>query len=152
MASVASALVVTGPMVARAQRPTVAVPSESAHVMIVGTDYAFVQLPTTLSAGPTLFAFENHGLKRHEMSMVLLKPGVAVDSLIRAGRVGAVSSRAVSDSIIGLLLARPGERSGGQLYVNLLSGRTYAVICTLRDTPDAPPHAELGMVGNFRVR
>jgi hypothetical protein len=120
--------------------------------MVVGTEYTFVQLPTTLGAGPMLFAFENHGLKRHEMSVVLLKPGVAVDSLIAGGRVGAVGSRAVSDSIIGLLLARPCERSGGQLYVNLVRGRTYLVICTLRDTPDARPYAELGMVGSFRVR
>ena len=124
---------------------------QPARVTVIGTDYAFIQLPTTLSAGPTLFAFENHGAKRHEMSIALLKPGIAVESLVAGGERASVSSRAVSDSIIGLLLARPGEHSGGQLYANLVAGRTYVVICTLRDTPDAHQHADLGMVGSFRV-
>ena len=135
-----------------AQRPAPATTAEPAHVMVVGADYAFIQLPTTLGPGPTLFAFENHGAKRHEMSIALLKPGVDVASLVGPGDRPAVSARAVSDSIIGLLIARPGERSGGQLYANLLPGRTYAVVCTLRDTPDAHQHIDLGMYGSFQVR
>src|SRR5689334_10312258 len=47
--------------------------TEPAHVAITGTDYAFVQLPSTLPAGPTLFSFENRGTKRHEMSIALLR-------------------------------------------------------------------------------
>jgi len=125
--------------------------AEPAHVAIVGADYAFVQLPATLAPGPTLFSFENRGTKRHEMSIVLLNPRVAPDTLL-ASKPGSLTGRAVSDSIIGLLLARPGERGGGQLYANLISGRTYVVICTLKDSPDARPHVELGMVGTFRVR
>jgi hypothetical protein len=124
---------------------------EPAHVTVVGNDYAFLQLPSTLPAGPTFFAFENRGTKRHELSMALLNPRIDVDSLLRNLKVGTTASRAVSDSIIGLLVVRPGERSGGQLYVNLLPSRTYLVICTLRDTPDAQPHAALGMIGTFRV-
>jgi hypothetical protein len=124
---------------------------EPAHVTVVGNDYAFLQLPATLPAGPAFFAFENRGTKRHELSMALLNPRIAVDSLLRNPRIGTTASRAVSDSIIGLLVVRPGERSGGQLYVTLLPGRTYLVICTLRDTPDAQPHAELGMIGTFHV-
>jgi hypothetical protein len=125
---------------------------EPARVAIVGADYSFVQPPSTLTAGPTLFSFENRGLKRHEMSVVLLRPDVTVDELLRAGEQLSVSSRAVSDSIVGLLLARPGERSGGQLYVNLIAGRTYVMICTLKDTPDARRHMDLGMITSFRVR
>jgi hypothetical protein len=86
------------------------------------------------------------------MSIALLKLGVAPDSLLALGERASVGSRAVSDSIIGLLLARPGEQSGGSLYANLVSGRTYVVICTLRDTPDAHQHADLGMRGSFRVQ
>jgi hypothetical protein len=144
-------LVTSALAVARAQRATVPW-AEPARVAVVGTDYAFLQLPATLDAGPTLFEFENRGAKRHEMSILLLKPGVAVESLVAGADRPAVSSRAVSDSIVGLLLARPGERSGGQLFANLIAGRTYIVICTLRDTPDAHQHADLGMVGSFRVR
>jgi hypothetical protein len=126
--------------------------AEPARVAVVGTDYAFLQLPSTLPAGPTLFSFENRGTKRHEMSIALLKPGVAPESLVVAGERASVGARAVSDSIVGLLMARPGERGGGQLLANLISGRTYVVICTLKDTPDAQQHAMLGMIGSFRVK
>lgn len=131
---------------------TLTVSAEPAHITIVGTDYAFVQLPPTLAPGPTLFSFENRGTKRHELSIALLKPGVAPESLAVPGRLGSVSSRAVSDSIVGILIARPAERSGGELHVRLIAGRTYLVICTLRDTPEALPHANLGMIGSFQVR
>ena len=126
--------------------------TEPAHVAIVGADYAFVQLPATLPSGPTLFSFENRGTKRHEMSVALLRPGVTLESLTSETERRPVASRAVADSIIGLLIARPGERSGGQLYANLIAGRRYVVICTLRDTPEARPHADLGMIGTFEVR
>jgi hypothetical protein len=126
--------------------------AEPVRVDVIGTDYAFLKLPSELAAGPTLFAFENRGAKRHELSIALLKPGVTVDQLIHSGDQVSVSGRAVSDSIVGLLIARPGEKSGGQLYANLLTGRSYVVICTLKDTPDAQRHAELGMIGGFKVR
>lgn len=149
--TIALVLATGAPESGRAQRPAAVVSPEPAHVTVIGTDYAFIKLPTTLGPGPTLFAFENRGSKRHEMSIALLKPGIALESLVAGGERVSVTSRAVSDSIIGLLLARPGERSGGQLYANLVADRTYVVICTLRDTPDAHQHADLGMVGSFRV-
>ena len=149
--AVALVLAAGAPDAGQGQTPTPALTAEPAHVTVIGTDYAFIQLPAELRAGPTLFAFENHGTKRHEMSIALLKPGIAVESLVAGGESASVSSRAVSDSIIGLLIARPGEQSGGQLYAKLVVGRTYVVICTLRDTPDAHRHADLGMVGSFRV-
>lgn len=126
--------------------------AEPAHVAVVGTDYAFIQLPSIIRAGPTSFSFENRGTKRHEMSIALLKPGVVAESLSVAGEPGAVGSRAVSDSIVGILIARPGERSGGQLLAYLIAGRTYVVICTLKDTPEARQHAVLGMIGSFQVK
>lgn len=149
--AIALVLAAGAPKAGRAQRPMAALHSGLSHVTVIGTDYAFRQLPTTLRAGPTLFAFENKGAKRHEMSIALLKPGIAVESLVAGGERASVSPRAVSDSIIGLLIARPGERSGGQLYANLVAGRTYVVICTLRDAPDAHQHSDLGMVGSFHV-
>src|SRR5437870_4645178 len=94
------------------------------EVAVVGNDYAFVQLPLSVPAGPTLFSFENRGKVRHELSIALLKPGVTLADVMQ-GKVGAVSSRAVSDSIVGLLIARPGEAAGGKLYVELRSGRRY---------------------------
>lgn len=48
-------------------------------------DYALLELPATLSPGPTLFSVENRGTKRHEMSIALLKMGVTLEQLVRAG-------------------------------------------------------------------
>ena len=126
--------------------------AEPAQVAIVGVDYAFVQPPAVLGAGPTLFSFQNRGTKRHELSIALLKAGVVAKSLMTGGERAPMSSRAVSDSVIGILIARPGERAGGQLWAHLLSGRSYVIICTLKDVPDAQPHTALGMIASFRVR
>ena len=52
---------------------------------------------------------------------------------------------------IGLLIAIPGDTAGGRLLATLLPGRTYALICALRDTPDAQPHVMLGMLAAFTV-
>jgi len=134
---------------AKAARKTAASP---AQVEIIGGDYAFTHLPTELAPGPTLFSFDNRGSKRHEMSMTLLKSGVSIDVLTRVENRLSPAGKVVSDSLIGLLIARPGEHAGGKLYVDLIPGRTYAVFCTLKDTPDAQTHIELGMVGSFRVR
>ena len=121
-----------------------------ARVAVIGGDYAFVQFPTTIPAGATLFSFENRGRVKHEMSVMLLQPGVTLDQL-RDKPPGAPSSRAVSQSLAGILIARGGESAGGQLLVNLQSGRRYLVVCTLKDAPDARPHIELGMVTTFDV-
>jgi len=120
-----------------------------AHVTVVGNDYAFVNFPKTIVAGPTLFAFENKGKVRHELSLVLLTAGMTLQQALDRGL--SFSGRAVSDSIAGILIARPGEAAGGQLYVNLLKGRSYLVVCTLRDRPDAKPHTEMGMIATFEV-
>jgi hypothetical protein len=124
--------------------------SVPAQVTVVGNDYAFVQLPATIAAGPTLFSFENRGSVRHELSIVQLKPGVTVRQVLERGP-GAASSRAMAEKLIGILVVRPGESSGGQLLVDLQSGQRYLVVCTLKDTPDAQPHAQLGMIGSFDV-
>jgi hypothetical protein len=119
-------------------------------VAVVGNDYAFVAMPTTLPAGKTLFSFENRGTVRHEMSMALLKPGVTVEQVLERGP-GAASGRLFAERLVGMLIARPGEASDGQLLVDLQPGRRYLVICTLKDTPEAKQHAQMGMVTSFEV-
>src|SRR5258706_4327107 len=57
-------------------------PGGMAHVAVVGSDYAFIQFPATIAAGPTRFSFENRGNVRHEMSVVLLKAGVTVEDVM----------------------------------------------------------------------
>jgi hypothetical protein len=119
-------------------------------ITVVGNDYAFVQVPTTIAAGKTLFSFENRGRVRHELSVALLQPGVTLQEVMQAPP-GQTVSRKFVESIIGILIARPGESSGGELFVDLKHGRRYIVVCTLKDTPDARRHAELGMVTTFDV-
>lgn len=121
------------------------------HVVITGTDYAFLQLPDTLRSGRTALAFSNRGTVKHEMSVARLRPGVTVQQVLQQGP-GAASSRALVDQLVGILIARPGEDSGGELLVDLQSGRRYLVICTLRDAPGAVHHMKLGMVGTFETR
>jgi hypothetical protein len=121
-----------------------------AHVTVIGDDYTFVQFPSTIAAGQTSFSFENRGRVRHEMSMVLLKPGVTPQQVLERGP-NAAASRAMADRLIGILIARPAESSGGQLLVELQSGQRYLVVCTLKDAPDARPHIQLGMVTSFDV-
>ncbi len=121
-----------------------------ARVAIIGNDYAFIDFPATIAAGPTQFSFENRGKVRHEMSVVLLRPGVTVQDVLQRGPAAA-SSKAMTEKIIGILIARPGESAGGRLAVELEAGRRYLVVCTLKDAPDAKPHVELGMVASFDV-
>jgi hypothetical protein len=132
--------------IAQQARPDSAPP---AHVSVVGTDYAFSQLPATLPAGPTVFSFENRGKVRHEMSMVLLKPGITLKQIL--DRPGTATGRRVAESLTGLLIARPGEAGGGRLLVDLRPGQRYLVFCSLKDMPDSEPHLMLGMVTIFEV-
>jgi hypothetical protein len=46
----------------------------------------------------------------------------------------------------------PGRTAGGRLLVDLLPGRTYLLVCTLKDTPEAKPHAEMGMLAAIQVK
>jgi hypothetical protein len=121
-----------------------------ARITVIGNDYTFVQFPATIAAGPTLFSFENRGKVKHEMSVLLLKPGFTMQQVMEMPPA-APSSRAVAERIIGVLLARVGESSGGQLLADLRPGQRYLVICTLKDPPDTRRHADMGMVATFDV-
>jgi hypothetical protein len=122
---------------------------EPARVSVVATEYAFVGFPATIAAGPTAFSFENLGEVRHEMTIILLRPGLTLKDVMGAG--AAASGPKTAESLIGLLIARKHESAGGQLLVDLKSGRRYLVICNLKDTPDAQQHSMLGMVTTFEV-
>ena len=111
---------------------------------MVGTDYAFT-MPTTLPAGPTLFAFRNEGRVHHELMLAALKPGVTLADALEARRAGR-DPREFLESGASVLYAGPGQRSTAQLLVDLEPGRRYAAICLMRDTDAAAPHSEMGMV------
>jgi hypothetical protein len=84
------------------------------------------------------------------MIVGLLKPGISVqDYLNVVTQLGR--RRDLLQSTIGLLMASPADTSGGRLLVWLIPGRSYIMVCTLRDKPDAQPHAMLGMISGFTV-
>ena len=119
-------------------------------VIIVAADYTFT-VPTPIRAGLTTFGFENRGQQRHEMSLARLKPGITVDSLLQINP-GPARRALVDVNTGGILFAEPGQHTLDRLLVNLEAGRTYAVICNLRDAPDKPQHTSLGMFATFTVK
>ena len=123
---------------------------EPVEIHVVGTDYAFLPLPATISSGKTLFSFENRGKVRHELSIALLRPGVSLQQVMQLAP-GSGERTQLIERVVGILIARPGDTSGGQLLADLLPGRRYLVRCSLRDTPDAQPHHTLGMITAFDV-
>jgi len=120
------------------------------QIDVVANDYAFNPLPAHVVAGPTVFTFANHGTVQHEASIARLRDGVTVDSLLKVVKAGGRRSDVVERSI-GILIAGPGKSPDGRLWVDLLPGSSYVLICTLRDKPDAQPHAMLGMLAAFKA-
>ena len=117
-------------------------------VTVVGLDYAY-QAPTTLPAGLTAFAFENHGKVRHEVVIARLRAGATVDSLIH-GEPGAGRLRFVE--IVGILITEPGGRPLGRLLVDLEPGQSYVLFCNFQDAVDKPRHMAIGMVASIQVK
>jgi hypothetical protein len=118
-------------------------------VAIRGADYAFV-LPDTITAGPNAISLENVGEVEHEMAIARLKPGVTLAQVLETMEAGG-DPEELLEEFVGVLFADPGQSSPGQLLVDLVSGRTYALMCFFQDEPEAPPHTALGMVASFDV-
>lgn len=119
------------------------------EVTVVGIDYAF-DAPDTISPGPTAIAFENRGKVPHEMILVRLKEGVTLEQVMQGVQGGGDPSD-FTEGGPGILIAEPGEMAETRLLVDLLPGRTYALVCNFQDEPEAPPHTALGMRSSFVV-
>jgi hypothetical protein len=124
------------------------------EVKIIGRDFSF-DTPAILGAGVTTFTFENPGQLRHEMIIVLLRPGVTEQQVREAHQAGIPLTRQREQfwdgEILGILLAMPGQSSSGKLVVNLMRGRTYLILCQLEAPVGAPRHNILGMYATFRT-
>lgn len=123
--------------------------AEPRVIRIIASDYAF-QAPSELPAGRVTFVLENRGKVHHELSMVLLNPGVSLDRLvatIKARQGGQQRLR----TPVGILVARGGSSSTGALSTTLLAGRDYGIVCTFSDSAGAPQHLTLGMYGVIHV-
>ena len=130
--------------------PALAHAQSAKPVTVLAHDYAFMA-PDTLDAGATLFSLQNKGAVRHEVVVLQLKPGRTLAEYINAKT--PEERRVLADGVaFGLILAEAGQASPGRLLTDLQPGHAYVLICNLRDTPDKPPHAQLGMAKLLHVK
>lgn len=116
-------------------------------VVIAASDYAF-QTPAYIGHGQALFRLSNTGKVPHELAMGLLRPGITADSVLTLAAAGGDPGD-LTDGVVGILIAAPGDSSLGSLQVDLLQGRTYMLICQFQDADTLPPHIAMGMHASF---
>ena len=128
--------------------PAVGSAQTARPLSVTAHDYAFTA-PDTMKAGPTVFSLQNSGTVRHELVIFWLKEGRTLADYIKAETVE--ERRALQAGVVGLIVAAPGESAPGRMLADLPKGHDYILICTLRDSPEKPPHARLGMVARLHV-
>jgi hypothetical protein len=111
-------------------------------ITVTGLDYAF-QAPDSVSAGSAIVTFTNRGAVRHELYFVRLRLGRTLADLVRV--TTGPERLALTDDSGAILVAEPGQSAPSRLLVDLTAGRSYALLCFLRDTTGAPQHVSLGM-------
>ena len=130
--------------------PSPPVVSAAPHVVeITGRDYSFA-VPREIAAGAVTFRFSNKGSVIHEMAVALLVKGVTPEAVIAAVN-NSRSLKPMTDRSLGILIARPHERSSAGLTTQLEPGRDYLVICRFQDGASAPLHSRMGMLGVIHV-
>ena len=125
-------------------------PGPTTHeVEIVAYDYAFAGA-SGLSAGQTTFRFTNKGKVIHELDVALLKDGTTAQAVVSALNARK-PLKPLIETQVGILIARPGQRSSVGLSTDLVAGRNYLVICRFQNSASAPMHARMGMVSVIHV-
>lgn len=119
---------------------------EPREITVVANDYTFMPLPA-IQSGPTVFSFVNQGKVDHEVAIVRLKTTSNVETYVKTPQ--GPERRAQVERSVGVLIAGPGARPDGKLWVDLTKGATYVVLCNFRDKPDAPQHVTMGMYTSF---
>jgi len=127
--------------------PSTLVAQSPRTVTVIGLDYAF-QAPDTLPAGPAALSLINRGTVRHELLVFLLNEGASPVEFLRS----TVEQRMSLGRPVGAIFAEPGQPAGAQLVVDLARGRSYVLLCVIRDAPDKPPHVALGMAKALMVK
>ena len=117
-------------------------------VHVIAHDYAF-EAPEVARAGLVTFDFENRGEKDHELLVGLLRPGMGASDIVAAHQKGTGFSK-LQDAYLdgaapGVLFATPHTRSPATFTLPFVAGRTYVLLCQLRDSVGATQHAAMGM-------
>ncbi len=163
-ASALLALGVAAPAVAQSPSvPAASIPA-GPSLTVVGTDYHFGGLPTTIPVG-TVLSFDNQGAELHELVLARKNDGVTQswEELLALPEDEALQYVSmVGDGMP--LFAGPGQQADGTLTVT--QEGEYIALCfvpqgfTEIPAPDAsidpalmaaPPHFTLGMIQNFTV-
>ncbi len=161
-ASALMALAVAAPVAAQSPAPAASVPAGPA-ITVVGTDYHFGGLPTSVPAG-TVLSFENQGAELHEIVVFRKNDGVtqSFEELLQLPDDEALQYVTMVGEMP--LFAAPGATAEGTLTI--AQEGDYIALCfvpqgfTELPAPDAsvdpalleaPPHFTLGMVQTFTV-
>jgi hypothetical protein len=123
-------------------------------IHLIANEYAFIA-PEVTRAGPTTFTLENRGAKFHEVLVGLLRPGAGAAEIVAAHKQGVgfrqLAQYYLDGDASGALFAGPGKTSAAGLTIDLQRGRSYVLVCQLRDSVGAVQHASLGMFRILRV-
>ncbi len=120
------------------------------QLLVETGDYAF-RFPDTVAAGPTELRIRNTGTQRHEAALSRLKAGTSA-AFFFAEYLKGHDVDSLYDDDGAILTAYPGDDNRTAIWVDFQPGRTYVLLCEFQDTPDARPHARLGMVKGLAVR
>lgn len=122
---------------------------------VVANDFAFTA-PDSAPAGRTTFTLENRGTRVHEMFIGLLRPNVTAAQIVAAHQKGLgfrqLRGVYLDDDLDVALFAWPGQSSAASAALDLEQGRSYILLCQLRDSIGMPQHAALGMFKVLYVR
>jgi hypothetical protein len=123
-------------------------------IHLVASEYSFVA-PETTPPGPTTFTLENRGTKFHEVLIGLLRPGAGAAEIVATHKLGVpfrqLSQHYLEGDASAALFAGPGQTSPASVTIDLKSGRSYVLVCQLRDSVGAVQHAAMGMFRVVRV-
>ena len=161
-ASALMALAVAAPVAAQSPVPAASVPAGPA-ITVVGTDYHFGGLPTSVPVG-TVISFQNQGAELHEIVVSRKNDGVtqSFEELLQLPDDEALQYVTMIGEMP--LFAAPGAMAEGTLTIP--QEGEYIALCfvpqgfTELPAPDAsidpalmaaPPHFALGMVQTFTV-
>lgn len=147
-ALVATMFVIAGDAVA--QRP-------SPVVQVIAHDYALIAPDSIRASEQITFEFENQGKRDHELIVGLLRQGMGANEIVATHQKGGITFRQLQNeyldgAAVGMLYAAPGTRSPAGLVVPGLPGRSYVLLCQLRDSVGMPQHVLLGMFKVLRVK
>lgn len=126
-------------------------PAPAPRIIEVGSgEYAF-QVADTVDPGPVILRLRNSGKVLHEMVVMRLKPGITLDTLVKASARSSAFQPFIEDGS-AVLFAPPGVLGSGELAVTLDPGRDYVLWCNFRNGEGKPEHSTLGMIKRIHVR